>query len=111
MHHHGNRDAVPRTLWRKDQRVTCLDILPAPSADAEGAPEGGPSEALISVGTVLGNMEVPPSGGCVVSVKVKFDSHQEVLSFPGFHQLFFYGDYGEHLKDFCQLIGLKARLV
>ena len=111
MHHHGNRDAVPRTLWRQGQRVTCLDILPAPGEDAESAPADSRSEALISVGTVLGNMEVPPSGGCVVSVKVKFDSHQEVLSFPGFHQLFFYGDYGEQLKDFCQLNGLKARIV
>jgi hypothetical protein len=111
MHHHGNRDAVPRTLWRQGQRVTCLDILPAPSGDAEDSPADSRSEALISVGTVLGNMEVPPSGGCVVSVKVKFDSHQEVLSFPGFHQLFFYGDYGEQLKDFCQLNGLNARIV
>jgi hypothetical protein len=111
MHHHGNRDAVPRTLWRQGQRVTCFDLLPASSEDAEGAPAGGHSEALISVGSVLGNMEVPPSGGCVVSVKVKFDSHQDVLSFPGFHQLFFYGDCGEQMKDFCQLNGLKARVV
>jgi len=111
MHHHGNRDAVPRTLWRQGQRVTCVDLLPAASEDAEGSPAAGPSEALISVGTVLGNMEVPPSGGCVVSVKLKFDSHQDVLSFPGFHQLFFYGDYGEQMKDFCLLNGLKARVV
>jgi hypothetical protein len=111
MHHHGNRDAVPRTLWRQGQRVTCIDLLPASSEDAEGSASGGRSEALISVGSVLGNMDVPPSGGCVVSVKVKFDSHQEVLSFPGFHQLFFYGDYGEQMKDFCRLNGLKARVV
>ena len=56
-------------------------------------------------------MEVPPSGGCVVSVKVKFDGGQEVLSFPGFHQIFFYGDYKEQIKDFCQLCGFKAQVV
>jgi hypothetical protein len=111
MHHHGNRDAVPRTLWRQGQRVTCLDLLPGSSENVEDSPAGSRSEALISVGSVLGNMEVPPSGGCVVSVKVKFDSHQDVLSFPGFHQLFFYGDYGEQMKDFCRLNGLKARVV
>ena len=110
-HHHGNRDAVPRTLWRQGQRVTCVDILPASNEDAESSTVGGRSEALISVGSVVGNMEVPPSGGCVVSVKVKFDSPQEVLSFPGFHQLFFYGDYGEQMKDFCRLNGLKVRVV
>ncbi len=110
-HHHGNRDAVPRTLWRQGQRVTCVDILPALNEDAERIPAGGRSEALISVGSVIGNIDVPPSGGCVVSVKVKFDSHQDVLSFPGFHQLFFYGDYGQQMKDFCRLNGLEARVV
>ena len=66
---------------------------------------------LISVGTVVDNMSVPPSGGCVVSVKVKFDGRQEVLSFPGFHQLFFYGDFGRELVDFCQLCNLEAQVV
>jgi hypothetical protein len=79
-HHHGNRDAVPRTLWRVGQRVTNIDLLPASES---GGAKGGPSTVLISVGTVVENMEVPPSGGCVVSVKVKFDGGQEVLNFPG----------------------------
>jgi len=66
---------------------------------------------LISAGTVLENMDVPPSGGCVVSVKVKFDGNQEVLSFPGFHQIFFYGDYKDQMKDFCQLCKFDAQVV
>ena len=102
-HHHGNRDAVPRTIWRVGQRITSIDLLPG---DAQK-----PSTVLISVGTVVQNMEVPPSGGCVVSVKVRFDGGQEVLSFPGFHQIFFYGDYKEQMKDFCQLCGFKAQVV
>jgi hypothetical protein len=104
VHHHGNRDAVPRTLWRKGRRVTCVDLLPGAGADRK-------SRVLISVGTVVDNMEVPPSGGCVVSVKVKFDGNQEVLSFPGFHQIFFYGEYGHQLRDFCQLCGFEAQVV
>lgn len=107
-HHHGNRDAVPRTIWRVGQRVTNIDLLP-PSESGGG--KGGPSTVLISTGMVVGNMEVPPSGGCVVSVKVKFDGGQEVLSFPGFHQIFFYGDYREQMKDFCQLCGFQAQVV
>jgi hypothetical protein len=107
-HHHGNRDAVPRTLWRKGQRVTNIDLLPA---SRSGGGKDGPSTVLISVGTVVDNLEVPPSGGCVVSVKVKFDGGQEVLSFPGFHQIFFYGDYQEQMKEFCRLCGFKAQVV
>jgi len=102
-HHHGNRDAVPRTVWRKGQRVTSIDLLPGSGQT--------PSTVLVSAGTVMENKEVPPSGGCVVSVKVKFDGRQEVLSFPGFHQIFFYGDYKEQVRDFCQLCGFKTQVV
>ncbi|MFH1717322.1 MAG: hypothetical protein ABIF19_08235 [Planctomycetota bacterium] len=105
MHHHGNRDAVPRTLWRIGQRVTSIDLLPG---KADGS---SPSQVLISAGSVLENIDVPPAGGCVVSVKVKFDGHQEVLSFPGFHQIFFYGDYKHRMKDFCQLCKFDAQIV
>jgi len=104
-HQHGNRDAVPRTIWRKGQRVTCLDVL------APGERQNAKTELLISAGTVVDNVSVPPAGGCVVSVRVKFDGDQKVLSFPGFHQIFFYGDYKQHLVEFCQLFGLKAQLV
>jgi hypothetical protein len=102
MHHHGNRDAVPRTIWKKGQEVTCLDVLPADDNNRNR------SELLISAGKVVENMSVPPSGGCVVSVKVKFDDDQNVLSYPGFHQLFFYGNYKNELEDFCQLYNFQA---
>lgn len=105
LHHHGNRDAVPRTLWRQGQRVTSIDLLPG-KADGTAA-----SQVLISAGTVIENIDVPPSGGCVVSVKAKFDGNQEVLSFPGFHQIFFYGDYKHQVKDFCQLCKFDAWIV
>ena len=101
-HHHGNRDAVPRTIWRMGQRVTSIDLLPGR--------QGTPSAMLVSAGTVTDNMEVPPSGGCVVSVKVKFDGGHPVLSFPGFHQIFFYGDYQKQMTEFCQLCGFEAQI-
>ena len=47
-HHHGHRDAVPRTLWKVGQRMTCLDILPAGS-EVEGKAEKR-SRFLISTG-------------------------------------------------------------
>ena len=69
------------------------------------------SRMLISAGNVVENMSVPPSGGCVVSVKARFDGGHDVLTFPGFHQLFFYGDYKKQLKEFCQLNGFEAVVV
>jgi len=99
-HHHGNRDAVPKTIWKPGQKVTMLDFIPNEKR----------SQLLFSTGLVVDNMSVPPSGGCVVSVKYKMDSEQDVLSFPGFHQLFFYGDYKKELKAFCQLFNYEAKI-
>ncbi len=103
IHHHGNRDAVPRTIWRPGQRITCLDVLPGDGKERK-------TEVLVSEGTVLDNVDVPPAGGCVVSVRAKFDGDTNVLAYPGFHQLFFYGEYQKATQNFCQLTGLKATI-
>jgi len=103
-HHHAERDATTQTIWRVGQDVTCIDVL------AEGKNKDVP-RVLISSGKVLENMKVPPSGGCVVSVMVKFDGVEDVLAFPGFHQLFFYGSFKQHLVDFCRLFKLEAQVL
>jgi len=60
---------------------------------------------------VLENVSVPPAGGCVVSVMVKLDNVSDVLAYPGFHQLFLYGDFKRQLAQFCQLFGIKPEIV
>jgi hypothetical protein len=100
VHHHGVRDATARPVWKVGQRVTCADVLlePAPAK---------PHKMVISAGTVLENVAVPPAGGCVISVMVKFDGTTDVLAYPGFHQLFFYGDYKRQLLQFCRMFGIE----
>lgn len=66
---------------------------------------------LIAAGTVLGNVDVPPSGGCVVSGMARFDDAQDVLAWPGFHQVFFYGDFKRELVQFCRLLNLEPMAV
>ena len=102
-HHHGVRDATRRTTWRVGQRVTSADLLPGN--------ESRPSQMIISTGEVLDNVSVPPAGGCVVSVMVKFDDVTDVLAYPGFHQLFFYGDFKRELVAFCRLSGIEPVIV
>ena len=103
VHHHGVRDATTRTLWKVGQRVTCADVLPAG--------KGGRSKILISAGEVLDNVSVPPAGGCVVSVMARFDKVTDVLAFPGFHQIFFYGDFKRELVQFCRLFNFEPVVV
>ena len=103
-YHHGKRDAVPVTQWRIGQRITIADVLIPPKSET-------PPQMLISTGTVTENISVPPAGGCVVSVMVEVDGVPDTLDFPGFHQLFFYGDFKKELVSYCRLYGLQARVV
>jgi hypothetical protein len=103
VHHHGQRDATARPLWKIGQRVTSVDVLPAS--------EGQPAQMIISAGEVIDNVSAPPAGGCVVSVMVKFDDVSDVLAYPGFHQLFFYGDFKRELVAYCRLFNIEPVVV
>jgi len=100
-HHHGNTDATIVPRWREGQKVTAIDVIQQ---------KGEQSQIHLFTGTVMDNISVPPNGGCVVSVRFKIDgieSSRDVLTTPGFHQVFFYGDYGREIEDFCKLYDLK----
>ena len=69
---------------------------------------------IISTGEVIENIPVPPSGGCVVSVNIKLDGvhdTSDLLSYPGFHQLFFYGDYKKELLEYCKLYNVRPLVI
>ena len=100
--HHGARDATARPVWRVGQRVTMANVLPG-SAKA-------PAQMVIAAGEVIDNISVPPAGGCVISVRVRFDGGKDVLTFPGFHQIFFYGDFKKELLQFCHLFRIEPVL-
>ena len=102
-HHHAERDATTGTIWRVGQEMTSICVV--------GQGKAKPPKVIISAGQVLENLKVPPSGGCVISVMVKFDGVDDVLAYPGFHQVFFYGNYKQHLADFCKLFKLEAQVV
>lgn len=103
-YHHGKRDAVPVPVWKIGQRVTVADLLLA--AEGKGKPK-----LIASAGKVVENVPVPPAGGCVVSVAVKLDGDPELLDYPGFHQLFFYGDHKRDLAGFAKLFKIEPVLV
>jgi len=99
--HHGMRDATVVPVWKPGQRMTSADIIL----------EGDKVEMIISSGTVIQNMAVPPAGGCVVAIMVKLDGVSDMLDYPGFHQIFFYGDFKKELKQYCQLFGIRPQVI
>ena len=82
--------------------MTGIDVSPR---------KGKQTKIIQFTGTVQDNISVPPNGGCVVSVRFKIDSDQDVLTFPGFHQVLCYGDYKREVQDFCQLFNFESQVV
>ncbi len=101
--HHANRDATARTVWQLGQRITVADLLLSEKKEE--------IEMIISTGEVVDNKSIPPSGGCVIAPMVKLDNVSETLDYPGFHQIFFYGDYKKELNAYCRLYGIKPVVV
>jgi len=93
--HHSDTGVTIRPIWREGQRMTIAQFF-------------GPTKMLISAGTVVGNLSSPPVGGCRTVVNVKVDGVSDVTQYPGFHQIFFYGDHARNLKDYCQLFGVEV---
>ena len=69
------------------------------------------NQMIISTGEVIDNKSIPPAGGCVVAPMVKLDNVSETLDYPGFHQVFFYGDHKKELRAYCRLFGIKPVVV
>jgi len=94
-HSESNIGVSPQVQWREGQDITLAKFQ-------------GPSKMIIGSGTVIGNVETPPAGGCRTSVEVKMQNIEDVRNTKGFHQLLMYGDHGKELKDLCQLLGIEA---
>lgn len=103
-HHHGQRDAVPIPVWKIGNRAT-VAILEL------NRNEKTPHRMIVSSGEIRENISVPPAGGCVVSVLLKLDGVDRYLDYPGFHQIFFYGDFKNELRWYCNLAGIETVIV
>ena len=93
--HHSDTGVVPQTLWRIGERVTVTQFM-------------GTKKLLISSGEVVSNVNTPPAGGCRTVVEVKLDTDINMNEYPGFHQIFFYGDHAADLRAYCQMHGIEA---
>ena len=115
MNHHGKRDATLKPEWKLGQTVTVADLILPVAQNSLRKPrveytEGKP-KMLISTGEVVGQKSIPPAGGCVVAPMVKLHGVESYLDYPGFHQMFFYGDHKHELKHFSQLFGITPEVI
>ena len=115
MNHHGKRDATLKPEWKVGQTVTVADMILPVVQNSLRKPrveytEGKP-KMLISTGEVVEQKSIPPAGGCVVAPMVKLHGVESYLDYPGFHQMFFYGDHKQELKHFSQLFGITPEVI
>jgi hypothetical protein len=68
----------------------------------------GPNELILDTGTVVGNIDTPPAGGCRTSVEIAMDQVEDARDVLGFHQVVFYGNHRRDVQSFCQMYGIKV---
>jgi hypothetical protein len=94
-HSESNLGVSVQVLWREGQKVTLMQF-------------SDPGTMFLATGTVLRNIDTPPSGGCRTSVEVSMDNKEDTLDTKGFHQLFIYGDHANMFKAYGKLAGVKV---
>ena len=88
---------VPRVLLTQGQRVTMAQYKP-----------GEKPMMHVYAGEVVRCPETPPVGGCRTNALIRFDGVTDACTVQGMHQIVFYGDYADPLRDFCQLYGIPV---
>ena len=94
-HSESNLGVTPQVLWKLGQKCTVMKFQ-------------GPNQIILGTGTVVANIDTPPSGGCRTSVELALDDIADARDAKGFHQLFIYGDLERPFKAYCQLAGIKV---
>jgi hypothetical protein len=94
-HSESDIGVATQVLWKEGQPITLLRFQ-------------DPNSLILDTGTVVGNVQTPPAGGCRTSVEVVMDRMEDARDVIGFHQVFFYGNHRRDVEAFCQMYGIKV---
>jgi len=94
-HSESDIGVSPQVLWKIGQKCTIMKFQ-------------GPGSMILGTGTVVANIDTPPSGGCRTSVELEVDDVPDARDCKGFHQLFIYGDLEWQFKAYAQLAGIQV---
>ena len=94
-HSESNLGVSTQVLWPVGQSVTLVQFFK-------------PDALYLDTGTVVGNVNTPPAGGCRTSVEIQMDDIEDCRDVRGFHQVVFLGNYRRKVEAFCQLYGINV---
>ncbi len=94
-HSESDIGVAMQVLWREGQPVTLVQFR-------------NHKELILDTGTVVGNVQTPPAGGCRTSVEIAMDRVEDSRDVLGFHQSVFYGNHRRDVEAFCQMYGIRV---
>ena len=94
-HSESGLGVSPQVLWPVGQPVTLVRFFK-------------PDELCVDTGTVAGNVNTPPAGGCRTSVEIRMDQIEDSRDVLGFHQVVSLGNHRREVEAFCQMYGIKV---
>jgi len=94
-HSESNLGVSTQVLWPVGQPVTLVQFFK-------------PDALYLDTGTVVGNVDTPPAGGCRTSVEIRMDNIEDSRDVLGFHQVVFYDNHLRDVEAFCQMYGINV---
>ncbi len=94
-HSESNLGVSTQVLWPVGQPVTLVQFFK-------------PDALYLDTGTVVGNVNTPPAGGCRTSVEIQMDDLEDSRDVLGFHQVVFLGNHRRDVEAFCQMYGINV---
>jgi len=94
-HSESSLGVSTQVLWPVGQPVTLVQFF-------------RPDALYLDTGTVTGNVNTPPAGGCRTSVEIRMDDVEDCRDVQGFHQVVFFGNHRRDIEAFCQLYGINV---
>jgi hypothetical protein len=94
-HSESNLGVSTQVLWPVGRPVTLVQFFK-------------PDALYLDTGTVAGNVNTPPAGGCRTSVEIKMDDIEDSRDVLGFHQVVFLGNHRRDIEAFCQMYGINV---
>ena len=94
-HSESSLGVSPQVLWPVGKPVTLVQFFK-------------PDSLYLDTGTVVGNIDTPPAGGCRTSVEIQMDHVEDSRDVLGFHQVVFFGNHRRDIEAYCQLYGINV---
>jgi len=97
LRHHSESDlgVSPQILWPVGEPCSLVSFT-------------GPGQVIVDTGTVEGNIDTPPAGGCRTSVEISMDRIEDARDVLGFHQVVTWGDHRRAVDAYAQMYGLDV---